>query len=151
MTNHAFLNFALNWVYHLENLNISNFVIASLDAEAFSTLASKDVHTFQIKTKGLEKEEAPWGSPSFHRLGRVRVCLIEALLHLDFDVVFSDVDVVFLRDPVNYFSRYPKVEVLASSDAVSYSAIQAELELYPRSVQWLLKTSYVVVSVEVVD
>eukprot|EP00210_Caulerpa_lentillifera_P007006 g6700.t1 len=133
MTNSAFLKFALNWVYHVKALNISNFVVAALDTDSLAVLVAKDINTFLIETKDFVSGEAPWGSPAFYRLGRIRVCLIEALLSLRFDIIFSDVDIVFLRDPMDYFKLHPGVDVLASSDAMSYSTISDDLEIDPMS------------------
>ena len=46
-----------------------------------------------------------WGSPGFHQMGRERVKLVRMALRLNMSVLFSDIDAVWLRDPIPYLQQ----------------------------------------------
>eukprot|EP00878_Enallax_costatus_P029577 GHUV01032092.1.p2 GENE.GHUV01032092.1~~GHUV01032092.1.p2 ORF type:complete len:110 (-),score=33.07 GHUV01032092.1:933-1262(-) len=49
-------------------------------------------------------------------------------------VIISDVDVMWLRDPVPFFKRYPDADVLTSADhLLSTVGSREELEKYPEA------------------
>jgi hypothetical protein len=50
-------------------------------------------------------------------LHRLPACACRSIfLKLDVAVVISDVDVLWLRNPIPYFQRYPEADILTSSD-----------------------------------
>ena len=42
---------------------------------------------------------------------------------MGFDVVLSDVDTVWLQDPLPYLARYPEADILVSSDSLVSSSL----------------------------
>lgn len=52
--------------------------------------------------------------------GVILVCL-----QLGVDVIISDVDVLWLRNPIPYFQRYPTADVLSSSDHMSNTVMHS--------------------------
>lgn len=59
-----------------------------------------------------------------HKLSRQKVALARLFTDFGYDILLSDVDVVWLKDPVSYFSGYrsllhsriPKIESESSPD-----------------------------------
>ena len=50
------------------------------------------------------------------QMGRDKVRLIRGLTRSGVNVLVSDIDVVWLRNPLPFFKRYPVADVLVSSD-----------------------------------
>ena len=50
--------------------------------------------------------------------GREKIGLVLAFTNMGFDVVVSDVDTVWLQDPLPFLAQYPEADVLVSSDSL---------------------------------
>ena len=62
------------------------------------------VPTFSMSS-GLTLEDFGWGTPTFHKMGREKINLIYAFTKMGFDVLISDVDTVWLRNPLPYMAQ----------------------------------------------
>lgn len=49
-------------------------------------------------------------------MGRQKVALAKSFTDFELDIVLCDVDTVWLRDPTEYFERFPEADILTSSD-----------------------------------
>lgn len=65
-------------------------------------LIDQQVNTFSMRS-GLTENDFGWGTPTFAKMGREKIRLIRVFLDLDVTVVISDVDVLWLRNPIPYF------------------------------------------------
>lgn len=119
-------DFALNWVAHARGAGIRNFLVGCLDDELVRILEERcpgaAAHLFRVpdfpsyysspssssspsalsssSTSSSEGEGTGWGTASFHALGRAKVSLARLLVERHgVDVLISDVDAVWLRDP----------------------------------------------------
>ncbi|KAI4995877.1 hypothetical protein ZWY2020_037965 [Hordeum vulgare] len=63
-------------------------------------------------------EDVGWGSPTFHKMGREKVLLINELLPFGYELLMCDTDMVWLKNPLPYLARYPSADLLTSSDQV---------------------------------
>lgn len=50
--------------------------------------------------------------------GREKIGLVLAFTDMGFDVVVSDVDTVWLQDPLAFLAQYPEADILVSSDSL---------------------------------
>ena len=50
--------------------------------------------------------------------GREKIGLVLAFTDMGFDVVVSDVDTVWLQDPLPFLAEYPEADILVSSDSL---------------------------------
>lgn len=50
--------------------------------------------------------------------GREKIGLVLAFTDMGFDVVVSDVDTVWLQDPLPFLAQYPEADILVSSDSL---------------------------------
>lgn len=50
--------------------------------------------------------------------GREKIGLVLAFTSMGFDVLVSDVDTVWMRNPIPYMAAYPEAEILVSSDSL---------------------------------
>jgi hypothetical protein len=90
--NWAYKLIALNWALHLEKLKIENYTVICLDEKLKDFLSKKGINSFYI---GDEKKFNPkeWGA----RLNSVRDVLSSGI-----DIVHSDLDAVWLKNPLGY-------------------------------------------------
>ncbi len=122
--NHHYLDFARNWINHVQNrLGLSNFIVGAMDEKMYESLKEEfngGVHTWLMGSQGIAKEAVKndfgWGTRNFHQMGRDKIRLIRDFTRSGVNVLVSDIDVVWLRNPLPFFKRYPKADVLVSSD-----------------------------------
>ncbi len=50
--------------------------------------------------------------------GREKIGLVLTFTNMGFDVVVSDVDTVWLQNPLPYLANYPEADILVSSDSL---------------------------------
>lgn len=58
---------------------------------------------------GLTLGDFGWGSKIFAKMGREKIRLCKVFLELGVHVVIADVDVLWLRNPLPFFQKYPEV------------------------------------------
>ncbi|DBA91286.1 TPA: hypothetical protein ACH3X2_004051 [Trebouxia sp. C0005] len=58
-------------------------------------------------------------SAGFLSIGQHKIALIKAILNCRVDLIVSDIDTVWLENPLPYFAEYPDADVLASTDSVA--------------------------------
>ena len=118
--NHHYRDFAQFWVARLRALNLTNFMVGAMDEELYAHLVSDGVPTWHMGSKGIDskavKRDFGWGSKNFHKMGRDKIRLIRDFTRAGVDVLISDIDVAWLRDPIPLFRRYPQADILVSTD-----------------------------------
>lgn len=53
--------------------------------------------------------------------GRKKIKLVQLFTEMNLSVIISDVDTVWMRNPFEYFKRYPEADILTSSDYVGWT------------------------------
>lgn len=118
--NSHYYDFALNWLRHLDALGVENYLIGAMDEEMYAKLRKIGVPCWLMGSQGIDKEAVTrdfgWGSKNFHKMGRDKIRLIRDFTKTGTDVLISDIDVAWLRDPIPFFRRYPKADILVSTD-----------------------------------
>eukprot|EP00884_Botryococcus_braunii_P011897 jgi/Botrbrau1/20708/Bobra.0058s0037.1 len=103
-----------------------------MDDEILKELVNRGINAFAMKS-GLSLGDFGWGSPTFHKMGREKINLIETFNNLGFHILVSDVDTVWLRNPYPYIAQYPEADVLTSSDNLMETSTDGKLEYWPRA------------------
>ena len=106
------LDFVLAWAENCRRAGLTNFLVGATDAAALERLAAAGVPAFPAETDP-SKVGPEGGGRWFHAA---------AFLEWGFDVLVSDVDVAWLRDPFPFFARYPHADILTSSDHPRHEA-----------------------------
>ncbi|KAK9856777.1 hypothetical protein WJX84_001335 [Apatococcus fuscideae] len=127
MSNAGHLDFVLNWAAHLMALNVTSFVVGALDSDMLWEMVDRGIPTFSLEA-GLDKGDWGWGGQAFIAAGRSRQKIMEIICSLGFSVLMSDVDLVWLRDPLPYMAQWPAADLLVSSDSVVTTAEGEGLE-----------------------
>ncbi|XP_065035387.1 arabinosyltransferase XEG113-like [Musa acuminata AAA Group] len=127
--NHAFLDFILNWVKHLTDLNIFNILVGAMDTKLLEALYWKGIPVFDMGSK-MVTVDVGWGSAKFQKMGREKVLLINALLPFGYELLMCDTDMVWLKNPLPYFARFPEADMLTSSDQIRPTTTDDSLEVW---------------------
>ena len=119
--NDHYRDFARSWVGNLRALGLSNFMVGAMDADLHGFLRDEGVPTWLMGSrdiaKGTVERDFGWGTKTFHKMGRDKIRLIRDLTRIDgVDVLISDIDTAWLRDPTPFFRRYPGADMLVSTD-----------------------------------
>ncbi|CAI0441992.1 unnamed protein product [Linum tenue] len=127
--NYAFMDFILTWVKHLTDLGVSNLLVGAMDTKLVEALYWQGVPVFDMGSH-MSTVDVGWGSPTFHKMGREKVILIDSILPFGFELLMCDTDMVWLKNPLPYLARYPEADVLTSSDQVVPTVTDDRLEVW---------------------
>ncbi|KDP31566.1 hypothetical protein JCGZ_15383 [Jatropha curcas] len=127
--NYAFMDFILTWVKHLTDLGLSNLLVGAMDTKLLEALYWKGVPVFDMESH-MSTADVGWGSPTFHKMGREKVMLIDAILPFGYELLMCDTDMVWLKNPLPYLARYPDADVLTSSDQVVPTVVDDRLDIW---------------------
>ncbi|KAF5735133.1 Xyloglucanase [Tripterygium wilfordii] len=125
--NYAFMDFILTWVKHLTDLGLSNLIVGAMDNKLLEALYWRGVPVFDMGSH-MSTVDVGWGSPTFHKMGREKVILIDAILPYGYELLMCDTDMVWLKNPLPYLARYPDADVLTSSDSVEPTVVDDSLD-----------------------
>ncbi|KAH0930345.1 hypothetical protein HID58_016072 [Brassica napus] len=127
--NYAFMDFILTWVKHLTDLDLSNILVGAMDTKLLEALYWKGVPVFDMGSH-MSTVDVGWGSPTFHKMGREKVILIDSVLPFGYELLMCDTDMVWLKNPLPYLARYPDADVLTSSDQVVPTVVDDSLDIW---------------------
>ena len=94
---------AINWVKYIDKLGIKNYVIVALDTEVFKYLTDLEINVIMCEGHISKKSGTGW---------RWRMDKIRELVDNSIDVLHSDLDAVWLRNPINVLDNF---DIVASS------------------------------------
>ncbi|KAL3613794.1 hypothetical protein CASFOL_041868 [Castilleja foliolosa] len=125
--NFAFMDFILTWVKHLSDMGVDNLLVGAMDTKLLEALYWKGVPVFDMGSH-MSTIDVGWGSPTFHKMGREKVILIDSILPFGFELLMCDTDMVWLKNPLPYLARFPEADVLTSTDQVSPTVVDDRLD-----------------------
>ena len=75
------------------------------------------------------KKDFGWGSKNFHKMGRDKIRLIHDFTKTGVDVLISDIDVTWMRDPLPFVKRFPDADMLVSTDELRNTTHDQDAQL----------------------
>jgi hypothetical protein len=94
-SDNKYLDVLLNWLIAIHRLGIRNYLVVSLDETIHAFLVERAFPSVLIKMDG-----------PLRNLWRLRLVILRELCAHGVDVIHSDIDAIWLRDPIpEYFSR----------------------------------------------
>ncbi|GLI67694.1 hypothetical protein VaNZ11_011960 [Volvox africanus] len=130
--NYHYFDFVRTWVDHVVSVGVTGYIVGAMDDHLLREMIALKYNCFSMKS-GLTLGDFGWGSPTFAKMGREKIRLISIFLNLDVSVVIADVDVLWLRNPLPYFDRYPEADILTSSDSTFATVPDEQLERWPEA------------------
>ena len=97
----AFIDVALNmYETSFQKLNIRNFLYVCSDVGAVTSLKARGVDCFHYQQNTMNTVAVDYGTTDFILKMRVKMKMVTAALMLNFTVLLTDIDVVFIRNPL---------------------------------------------------
>ncbi|KAH7835883.1 hypothetical protein Vadar_030814 [Vaccinium darrowii] len=127
--NYAFMDFILTWVKHLTDIGVDNLIVGAMDTKLLEALYWKGVPVFDMGSH-MSTIDVGWGSPTFHKMGREKVMLIDAVLPFGYELLMCDTDMVWLKNPLPYLARFAEADVLTSTDQVIPTVSDDRLDIW---------------------
>lgn len=132
--NYAYRKLALNFVCNLKRLHLTNYIILAMDKAVYHYLAGRRAQVFfyddaprvsrrLLSESDTSAHESPrdkedvFGTASFIETSRRKSLLVLKVLRLGYSVIFSDVDVVWIQNPVPHLLEYNSDFVIQSDRA----------------------------------
>ncbi|XP_038680246.1 uncharacterized protein At4g15970-like [Tripterygium wilfordii] len=94
---------------------VKHLVIVCLDQKAYNRCQEKHPHCYALKTQGVDfSGEALFMAPDYLEMMWTRIRLLTDVLAMGYNFVFTDADIMWLRDPFKHF--YPKADFQIACD-----------------------------------
>ncbi|DBA94310.1 TPA: hypothetical protein ACH3X1_001922 [Trebouxia sp. C0004] len=119
------IDYTFNWLTYVFANNITNYLVGAIDPTTARTLSKAGVNFFSMYDNvangavRMPEGDLAFLSQGFLSIGLHKLALIRTVLGYKVDLVCSDVDTVWLQNPLPYFARFPEADILVSSDATA--------------------------------
>lgn len=117
----GYADFAINWALSLEKVSCRAYLLLCLDRMAYEKLLSYNVNAFFfpphaiMEVVNVHNRSLEFASKDFLHLMRFRAWTLALLVH-HHNILFSDLDIVFTRNPLEYISQLPGHDLYLSVD-----------------------------------
>jgi hypothetical protein len=127
IANLGYVDYALNFIESLKRLGLERYlVVFALDAEAYDALREKTAGTgvgvVRDPNSDDIRELLQFRQGRWHRLTLYKIEVVHRLLRRGHDVLYSDSDIVLLRDPLAYLQdRLSRADIVIQDDNANLS------------------------------
>ena len=119
-TDYAYVELAINLHESLQALHITNFLFICADVKALNVLKRRGISSFLYQHPQISSNNEPsFYSDDFIVKTSIKIKIITAALMMGFQVLFTDADVVFLRNPIPHLTSYNDVDLVIQNDTDS--------------------------------
>jgi arabinosyltransferase len=121
---HSVRDFAKNWVNAVRKLKLEPYFVGALDEKMLEDLRKWNVPSMLLTGNSVLQDRGvkfiTAGSQAFKKMGTVKTKFVQDLLDMNLNPILSDADVVWLRDPRDYFNKgtYKVADILVSTDCI---------------------------------
>eukprot|EP00850_Spirogloea_muscicola_P000330 SM000001S04732 [mRNA] locus=s1:1888699:1891984:+ [translate_table: standard] len=131
IANFAFEAMLRNWAHHALAAGMPNIVIAALDDETVQLCANLSVVAVKIHSSAASSANFRADAVQFKNMGAMKTAFVLGLLEHRFDVLMSDTDTVWLRNPAEVLDvrsgPLAGAHILISSDSLSHANDEASM------------------------
>jgi hypothetical protein len=101
--NGGYVHMLENMVCRLQELGINNYIVAAFDKESYEYCLSKVIPSITAFNHTLSiTSAADFGSKEFRALTKLKSLQVLKILKAGFNVIWSDVDIFFKKNPVEH-------------------------------------------------
>jgi hypothetical protein len=100
----------------VKKAGIDYYVAVAADANASAQLAALGEPCVDRADEEVAKLGLQWGHEGWRRMTWSKVFVLDAVVDYGFNLVVSDIDVVWFKDPLPLFARHPDADLLFSED-----------------------------------
>ncbi|KAK4376921.1 hypothetical protein RND71_003217 [Anisodus tanguticus] len=115
---YSYKDMLMSWVCRLNHLQISNFLVCALDDDIYDFSILQGLPSF--KYTNLETEisfdNCHFGTECFQKVTKVKSRMVLQILKLGYNVLMSDVDIYWFKNPLPLLSSFGPAVLVAQSD-----------------------------------
>ncbi|KAM3358513.1 beta-arabinofuranosyltransferase RAY1 isoform X2 [Capsicum galapagoense] len=115
---YSYKDMLMSWVCRLHHLQISNFLVCALDDDIydFSVLQGLPVFKFANLEIEISFDNCHFGTECFQKVTKVKSRMVLQILKLGYNVLMSDVDIYWFKNPLPFLSSFGPAVLVAQSD-----------------------------------
>lgn len=115
---YSYKDMLMNWVCQLRRLMVNNFLVCALDDETyeFSILQGIPVFRDSLAPTNISFSDCHFGTKCFQKVTKTKSRLVVQILKLGYNVLLSDVDVYWFKNPVPLLKTFGPAVLAAQSD-----------------------------------
>lgn len=115
---YSYKDMLMSWVCRLHLLRVTNFVVCALDDETydFSILQGLPVFRDRLAPSNISYDDCHFGTNCFQRVTKVKSRVALQILKLGYNLLMSDVDVYWFKNPLPLLSTFGPAVFVAQSD-----------------------------------
>ncbi|KAL3497935.1 hypothetical protein ACH5RR_040667 [Cinchona calisaya] len=104
---------------------LNHVVVMALDQKAYSRCLELHSHCYVLNTEGVDfSGAANFMTPDYLKITWRKIELVQTILHMGYNCIFTDIDILWFRDPFSHFLRGADIQV--SSDHYEHSSTDLE-------------------------
>ncbi|KAL2484505.1 Nucleotide-diphospho-sugar transferase family protein [Abeliophyllum distichum] len=114
----SYKDMLMSWVCRLRHLQLENFLVCALDHEVygFAVLQGLPVFKYANHTTNISFDNCHFGTECFQKVTKVKSRVVLQILKLGYNVLLSDVDVYWFKNPLPFLSSFGPAVLVAQSD-----------------------------------
>ncbi|KAA8529630.1 hypothetical protein F0562_034270 [Nyssa sinensis] len=115
---YSYKDILMSWVCRLRHLRISNFLVCALDHEIydFSVLQGLPVFKDSFAPTNISFNDCHFGTKCFQRVTKVKSRVVLQILKLGYNVLLSDIDIYWFKNPLPLLYSFGPAVLVAQSD-----------------------------------
>ncbi|XP_062110408.1 beta-arabinofuranosyltransferase RAY1 isoform X1 [Humulus lupulus] len=115
---YSYKDMLMSWVCRLRHLQIPNFIVSALDEETyqFSILQGLPVFKDVLAPSEISFNDCHFGTKCFQSVTKVKSRMVLKILKLGYNVLLSDVDIYWFKNPLPFLYSYGPGVLMAQSD-----------------------------------
>ncbi|KAL2510267.1 Nucleotide-diphospho-sugar transferase family protein [Forsythia ovata] len=114
----SYKDMLMSWVCRLRHLQLENFLVCALDHEiyGFAVLQGLPVFKYANPPTNISFDNCHFGTECFQKVTKVKSRVVLQILKLGYNVLLSDVDVYWFKNPLPFLSSFGPAVLVAQSD-----------------------------------
>uniref|UniRef100_A0A164TB74 Nucleotide-diphospho-sugar transferase domain-containing protein n=2 Tax=Daucus carota subsp. sativus TaxID=79200 RepID=A0A164TB74_DAUCS len=115
---YSYKDMLMSWVCRLRHLKISNFLVCALDQETyeFSVLQGLPVFKDSLAPSNISFDDCHFGTNCFQSVTKVKSRIVVQILKMGYNVLLTDVDIYWFKNPLPLVSSFGPAVLVAQSD-----------------------------------
>ncbi|EXB82534.1 UDP-galactose:fucoside alpha-3-galactosyltransferase [Morus notabilis] len=115
---YSYKDMLMNWACRLRHLRVTNFIVCALDDETYNFSILQGLPAFRdvLAPSDISFNDCHFGTKCFQRVTKVKSRMVLEILKLGYNVLLSDVDVYWFKNPLPFLSSFGISVLPAQSD-----------------------------------
>uniref|UniRef100_A0A803L0S4 Nucleotide-diphospho-sugar transferase domain-containing protein n=1 Tax=Chenopodium quinoa TaxID=63459 RepID=A0A803L0S4_CHEQI len=120
---YSYKDMLMNWVCRLRHLMINNLLVCALDDETYEFSIQQGIPVFRdsLAPRNISFNDCHFGTKCFQKVTKTKSRLVLQVLKLGYNVILSDVDVYWFKNPIPLLQTFGPAVFVAQSDEYKVS------------------------------